>query len=226
MMNKNSVIIKSTKFGLVVILDDKIPFHELIKDIEDKFKDASNFFKNAKMAVSFEGRELTKEEENEIIYTIQDTASIHILCVVDNDEEKEKYFKDAVDQKVSENATHDGQFYKGTLRSGQILEAETSIIILGDVNPGAQVVSKGNVIVLGSCKGTISAGAAGNTKSFVAALLMRPLQIRIGDFVARSTSKNTKDNRDFEIDPKIAFIRDGHIFMRPITKDVLGDISI
>lgn len=61
-------------------------------------------------------------------------------------------------------------FIKGTLRSGQVLESETSIIILGDVNPGATVVSKGNVVVLGALKGTIHAGATGNEASFVAAL--------------------------------------------------------
>ncbi|HIT90931.1 MAG TPA: septum site-determining protein MinC, partial [Candidatus Merdenecus merdavium] len=153
-------------------------------------------------------------------------SKIHILCVVDNDEEKEKYFQEAVEQKISERATSDGQFYKGSLRSGQILEVETSIIILGDINPGANVVSKGNVVVLGSCKGSVSAGAAGNKKSFVAALHMQPLQIRIGDYAARSTPKRTNDKGDFEMNPKIAFVRDGHIYMKAITKDVLGSISL
>ena len=79
----------------------------------------------------------------------------------------------------------DGRFYKGTLRSGQVLESETSVIILGDVNPGARVISKGNVIVLGTLKGNIFVGAAGNEAAFVAALSMDPMQIRIGDVIAR-----------------------------------------
>ena len=83
----------------------------------------------------------------------------------------------------------DGRFYKGTLRSGQVLESETSIIILGDVNPGARVISKGNVVVLGAMKGNAFVGAAGNESAFVAALSMDPMQIRIGDVIARSSDK-------------------------------------
>lgn len=226
MMQKNSVIIKSTKFGLVVILNDKIPFKELLFDVKEKFIQSANFFKDAKMAISFEGRLLTKEEENELIYTIQDNTRIHILCVVDNDEEKEKYFQEAVEKKISENATHDGQFYKGTIRSGQVLESHTSIIILGDINPGGSVISKGNIVVLGSCKGSVAAGVSGNQKSFIAALNFKPLQIKIDDYNARSTSSRTLDKGEFEMNPKIAYIREGRIRISPITKDTLGELSI
>ena len=62
-MNHNSVMIKSNKYGLIVVLDDKIPFAQLLRDVADKFREASNFFKNAKMAISFSGRTLTQEQE-------------------------------------------------------------------------------------------------------------------------------------------------------------------
>ena len=52
-MNRKSVIIKSNKYGLTVILDDKMPFQELLLDIADKFQESANFFRNAKMAVQF-----------------------------------------------------------------------------------------------------------------------------------------------------------------------------
>ena len=52
-MKRNSVIIKSNKYGLMVILDDKMPFQELLLDIADKFQESANFFKNAKMAITF-----------------------------------------------------------------------------------------------------------------------------------------------------------------------------
>ena len=55
-MNRKSVIIKSNKYGLTVILDDKMPFQELLLDIADKFQESANFFRNAKMAVTFRGR--------------------------------------------------------------------------------------------------------------------------------------------------------------------------
>lgn len=227
-MGSNSVIIKSNKYGLVVILDDILPFEELLKDIAVKFRESSNFFKNAQMAITFEGRELTKDQEREIIYTITDNSKIHIICVVDGNKENERYFQKAVTDKLSEIATHDGQFYKGTLRSGQILESETSIIILGDVNHGSNVISKGNIIVLGACRGNIYAGAAGNNGCFVAALSMKPMQIRIGDRAARSaiTKWSNDKEKEFEMDPRIAFVKEGHIIVKPIGKDALDDISL
>ena len=120
----------------------------------------------------------------------------------------------------------DGRFYKGTLRSGQVLESETSIIILGDVNPGARVVSKGNVIVLGALKGNVFVGAAGNERAFVAALSMDPMQIRIGDVIARSSDGAARRKKKADDTPKIAFVEDGNIYIEPITKDVLNDIKL
>ena len=66
-MNRKSVIIKSNKYGLTVILDDKMPFQELLLDIADKFQESANFFRNAKMAVTFRGRVLNREEERQEI---------------------------------------------------------------------------------------------------------------------------------------------------------------
>ena len=78
-MNRNTVMIKSNKYGLIVILDDKIPFEELLLDIADKFRESANFFKNAKMAVSFRGRVLTKPQEKMVMDTIISNLSlIHI----------------------------------------------------------------------------------------------------------------------------------------------------
>lgn len=142
---------------------------------------------------------------------------------LENDALKESYMKQIVEGRKQKSAESDGRFYKGTLRSGQVLESETSIVILGDVNPGATVVSKGNVVVLGALKGTIHAGAAGNESCFVAALNMMPMQIRIGDCIARSADgPMTKGATE----PMIAYTENGNIYMEPITKEVINDIRI
>ena len=66
-MNRNSVIIKSNAYGLILILDPDIPFEELLQDVGQKFKDAAKFFKNAKMALTFRGRVLTREQERQMV---------------------------------------------------------------------------------------------------------------------------------------------------------------
>lgn len=219
---KNSVIIKGNKYGIIVVLDDSIPFSELKPDIAKKFEESAKFFGNAQMAVTFEGRTLTKEEEREILEVIAENSEIKIICIVDTDEEREKLFKKSLDAKLNELSNQSGQFYKGTLRSGQVLEAENSLVVLGDVNPGAKIISKGNVVVLGALKGTVSAGAAGNEHAFVAALCMEPMQIRIADVVARSSDDRGKQK---EKEAKIAFIDEGYIYVEPLNRDAFKYIN-
>ncbi|MGB8455054.1 MAG: septum site-determining protein MinC [Anaerocolumna sp.] len=219
----NPVIIKGNKYGIVVVLDAEMGFKELKEKIADKFRDSAKFFDKAQMAISFEGRKLTNEEQRDILDIIAEETELHVVCVIENDPQKEEVFKKALDEKLMELSNTTGQFYKGNLRSGQVLESETSIIVIGDVNPGARIVSKGNIIVLGSLKGTVFAGATGNTNSFVLALAMNPVQIRIADTIARSPDKPVKDGLK---ETKIAFLENGNIYIEPLSKEVLNDINI
>lgn len=224
-MKQQKVVIKSNKYGITLFLDKDMDFQELLGEISEKFRASSRFFENAQMALAFEGRILNREEQMEVIRVIQENTTLDILCVLEQDVLKEAYMKRALEEKQQERSNNDGRFYKGTLRSGQVLESETSIIILGDVNPGATVVSKGNVVVLGALKGTIHAGAAGNEHAFVAALNMNPMQIRIADAIARSAD-GPANARPGETDPMIAYTEEGNIYMEPITKEVINDIRI
>ncbi len=221
----NSVVIKGNKYGIVVVMDKDVPFMQLKEDLAEKFKSASKFFDKANMAISFEGRKLSTQEEKEILSLISENSDLNIVCVIDNDEMKEKYFKKAVEEKLEELSSQTGQFYKGTLRSGQMLESESSIIILGDVNPGAKVIARGNVIILGSLKGNVYAGANGNEDSFVVALEMAPIQIRIGDTIARSNGTSGKPEK---IGPgtMIAYVDDGNIYIEKLDKCTLDDIRL
>ena len=219
----HSVIIKGNKHGIVVVLDATMDFEALKQQIAVKFKESAKFLGNAQMAISFEGRQLTDLEQREILEIIAENSDLHVICVVDFDEEKDKVFKKALDEKLLELSNATGQFYKGNLRSGQVLETETSVIIIGDVNPGASIVSKGNIIVLGSLKGTVFAGANGNTNSFVLALDMCPVQIRIADTIARSPDHPSKGEPK---ETKIAFLEDGNIYIEPMNKKVLNDIRL
>lgn len=220
---KSTVLIKSNRYGITVILDNLIKFDELVTDVEEKFKDSGKFFEQTKLAVSFEGRELTEEQENRLIKAITDNCNMEIACVVDHNQEREEAYRRLVEKEQIADATESGQFYKGTLRSGQILESETSVVVLGDVNPGAKVIAVGNIVVLGALKGTACAGITGNEKAFVVALEMNPVQIRIGDVIARSTDKKQKPQK--VTDPQIAFVENGNIYVDTLCKEVLNEIS-
>lgn len=219
----NSVMIKGNKYGIIVVLSPDVDFEELKNQVADKFKESSKFFENAKMAISFEGRVLSNEEQQDIIDIIGKNTEMQIVCVIENDPKKEELFKKTLEDKLMELENNTGQFYKGILRSGASLEFENSVVIIGDVNNGARVVSKGNIIVLGSLKGNAFAGATGNTNSFVVALDMRPTQIRIADVIARSPDKPIKNAVK---EAKIAFLEDNNIYIEPLNKDVLNDIRL
>ena len=228
-MVNQSVVIKSNKYGLIVILDKELDFTRLKQEVAEKFQSSAKFFGNAKMAISFQGRKLSLEEEMELVEAITDNCQIKVVSIVDENKATEEAMKQALEQQDEQADLmnlQEGRFYKGTLRSGQVLESETSIIILGDVNPGARVISKGNVIVLGSLKGNIFVGAAGNENAFVAALSMDPMQIRIGDIIARCADGTSGKKKKAEDKPKIAYVEDGNIYIEPITKEVLNDINL
>ena len=76
-------------------------------------------------------------------------------------------------------------FHQGTLRSGESLEAEGDVLLLGDVNPGAKISAGGDVLVWGRLLGIAHAGNTGNNQAKIIALQLRPLQLRIANKVAR-----------------------------------------
>ena len=177
---KNAVIIKSFPNGLSIFLDSEMPFAQLLEEIAMKFRESANFFKDASMVLSFEGRELTDQEERQIAETISANSRLNIVCIMGKNEETNKTYVRALQQlsfhqEVLENA---GQFYKGTLKDGQILETENSIIVLGDVYPGACVISSKDIVILGGLYGKAYAGGNGEEGHFVAALEMSPEKLR------------------------------------------------
>ena len=178
---KDDVLIKSNKYGITIYFNPDPPFEKLLEDVSGKFKAATKFFNHAKMIVEYEGRSFTKEEEQQLTETIESAADIKILCIIEKNTVTEQVHKKLLDESLEAVHERDGQFYKGTLRGRQVLESEQSIVIIGDIEEGATVASKGNVIVTGTIYGTVIAGATGRKDAVIAALHMQPKRLRIGE---------------------------------------------
>jgi septum site-determining protein MinC len=99
-----------------------------------------------------------------------------------------------------------GLLLKETVRSGRHIFHEGHLIVVGDVNPGAQLVAGGNVIVWGKLRGLVHAGALGDTGAVICALELIPTQLRIADQIAISP-----EERRLRPLPEMAAIRDGRI---------------
>lgn len=216
----NSVIIKGLNNGIIVVLDPTVEFELLKEKVTKKFKDSSKFLGNAQVALSFEGRQLSKEQELELLQIISEESELKIVCIVSNDPDKELLFQQAINRATEDKSKFNGQFYKGNLRSGQSLEFDSSIVIIGDINPGASISSKGNIIVLGALRGTVFAGSGGNSNAFILALDMSPVQIRIANTIARAPDNHEKGA---DKEAKIAFLEDGNIYIEPVTKKTLSE---
>ena len=205
-----AVVIKSNKYGIHLVLSNEISFKALLDAIVEKFKESEKFFKGAKLEMA-------------IIDAVTSNTSIEILCIVDHDPDREAYVKQQIEEyqaSVQQPYVDGGtQFYRGTLRSGQTLESETGIVVVGDVNPGAAVMANGSIVVLGAVKGSVYAG-----------LDMDPIQIRIGNILAKSPDKPfsrrriRKKVKETTTSPQIAYLKDGTICIEPLTKELLSDI--
>lgn len=220
----NSVFIKgNNKSGIIVVLDSELSFDELKQHVARKFSDSAKFLGECKTAVAFKGRELTQEEEFELIDIIRCNSRLDVVCLTDGGAEGQKDHSEEKVETIMQNAGTNAKFYKGNLRSGQTVEMDCSVILIGDVNPGASVTSNGNIIILGTLKGNAIAGAAGNRNAFVMALEMCPMQIRIADIIARSPDN---PERDMSRETKIAFLEDGNIYIEPVSKNVLNSLKL
>ena len=100
-----------------------------------------------------------------------------------------------------------------TLRGGQEIRTKSSVLVCGNVNPGAQIIAGGSIDVRGICRGMVHAGAYGDTSAIVVADHLMPTQIRIASFIARSP-----DNMDMTEKAERASIKDGQIVIEPIER--------
>ena len=124
-------------------------------------------------------------------------------------------YKSAVEQSLLNMQKRDGQFYRGTLRKRQILESDSSIVILGDVESGARVTARGNIIIVGALYGSVHAGASGDRDAYIVALSMQPKALRIGDIEAK---RQIIYQESLSIQgPKIAVVDGRRIYLDPLT---------
>ena len=100
-----------------------------------------------------------------------------------------------------------------TVRGGQEIRTKSSVLVCGNVNPGAQIIAGGSIDVRGICRGMVHAGAFGDTSAIVVADHLMPTQIRIASFIARSP-----DHMDMTEKAERASIKDGQIVIEPIER--------
>ena len=113
-------------------------------------------------------------------------------------------------RKIEETIT---KLHNGSLRSGNRVEFEGSVVILGDINAGAEVIAEDHIIVLGTIRGLAHAGAKGNKKAIIAANSIDAPQIRIADIVKEIEKKENPEEEQNDIVKTRAYVEGKDIIL-------------
>jgi septum site-determining protein MinC len=212
--------IKGIKEGLLVTLGTgKWPDLEdgLLQNIEAK----QNFFQGAKLALDVSDHELKAadigslrdklSEQGVTLWAVISTSAITketsktfgLVTQISNPkvemaEEDAVRFDTAL---AGENAV----MVHKTMRSGYRVSHIGHVVVVGDVNPGAEIIATGSVVVWGWLRGVVHAGAEGNEKAVVCALCLEPTQLRIASYIAVTPKHKGKPM------PEMAYIKNGNV---------------
>lgn len=175
-----SCINVSQKSNLVVIkINPEASIENIIPQIKRKTIQLQKIYKDEKTPIMITGKVLKNKEMDEIESIIKEKLDVDI----DFDMPKELGLHNIKKTFIQEVSISETKFHRGSLRSGQKIEEDGSIVIIGDVNSGAEVVAADNIVVIGTLRGLAHAGAKGNTKAIIAAGKLDTVQLRIANIV-------------------------------------------
>ena len=199
---KHCVSINLRKNEIVIKLDDNATQREIVENLRRKLPELKKLYKDEKTPITVAGKVLKNREIDEIQELIKSKIDVEI----EFDMPKTLGLSSIKKAFEKEIAISETKFHRGSLRSGQKLESDGSLVILGDVNSGAEVMASDNIVVLGALRGLAHAGAKGNKQAIIAAGLLDTVQIRIANIVREI-------DRDEEPMHKQAYVRviDGKI---------------
>lgn len=176
---KNCVSINLKKNQILIKINDDAEQNEIVENLKKKLPELKKLYKDEKTPIMVTGKILKNKEIDQIQEIIKEKIDVEI----DFDMPKSLGLSSITRTFNKEIAMSETKFHKGSLRSGQKMEVEGSLVILGDVNSGAEVMASDNIVVLGALRGLAHAGAKGNKQAIIAAGLLDTVQIRISNIV-------------------------------------------
>lgn len=176
---KNCITINTKKDSIVIKIDENAEQDEIMQELNQKLIELKKLYKEDDTPITVTGKVLKNKEIDQIQEEIKKNINVKVFFdsprILGLHGIKKTFNKDI--------ATSETKFHKGALRSGQRIEFEGSLVILGDVNDGAEVIASENIVVLGALRGLAHAGAKGNNDAMIAASSIESQQIRISNVV-------------------------------------------
>ena len=219
-MSQARIAIKGTSYGLVIHIGPGT-WDGLMSELATRLEQTASFFKGGRVALQVGPRQL-EDHELEQIGALLKSHQMTLWAVVGEADETQQAAAalgletqlalsrvlPAVIEETDRTVLEDQEaiLVRRTLRSGQSIHHTGHIVVIGDVNPGAEIIAGGDVLVWGRLRGTVHAGAGGDDGAIVCALVLAPTQLRISSYIARSPSGQMQD-----VMPEVASVQGGQI---------------
>ncbi|HVU68635.1 MAG TPA: septum site-determining protein MinC [Ktedonobacteraceae bacterium] len=223
---QGNIAIKGTRDGLRLTLEPETPFGELLTALAERLAEAPSFFRGASLSIDTTQRRLRASERSQLEallahyqMSIAPVAVPQTLAMVRSTPTQEFPREETWLASEADPATLTGErttrdlresddtlFLRRTVRSGQAIHHHSNIVVLGDVNPGAEIVAGKDIIVWGVLRGMVHAGYPDNEGAMVCSLLLAPVQLRIAHLLSRPP-----EGLDVQPRPEVATIRNGQI---------------
>lgn len=183
-MGKDACQIKGNRNGLVITVSDGAEFLDVITFLKQKLSSAQDFFAGASVKLFFEGGEFSSDEVDAVERLIEQFGMTldRKPPVMMSDQSAYAGGDREEDDSEDENTL----LVRRTIRSGQQIYYDGNVVIMGDVNPGAEIVCSGDILVLGSLRGVAHAGVGGKVDASVFAFRLEPTQLRIAHYISRA----------------------------------------
>lgn len=201
------VTIKGTKDGLVFVMDETCSFDGLLEELREKVESSHQKILTGPLihvTVHLGSRYLNEEQQQLISDIIHTRGNLVIREFVCNVISKEQALLERLASQVHVEVRN--------VRSGQVLEHQGDLLLLGDVNPGGCVMAAGNIFVLGTLRGMAYAGKDGNEEAVIAASELRPTQLRIASVISRPPEEWMGKTAEMEC----AFLHNGEMAIEKI----------
>lgn len=176
---KNCISVNLKKNELVMKISEDASYDNILDSMKRKLPELKKLYKDDKTPIRVSGKILKNREIDELQELIKQEIDVDIEF------DTPKSFGLASIKKTFDHeiAVSETKFHRGSLRSGQKMEVEGSIVIIGDVNSGAEIMASDNIVVLGTLRGLAHAGAKGNTQAIITAGVFDSVQVRIANIV-------------------------------------------
>ncbi len=214
---ENTVDIKGIREGLLVDCGEG-EWSQVKEQVLGELNERSQFLAGAKIVLDVQDHALGAAEMGKLRDQVEDLG-LSLWAVLSRSEQTERSAQAlGLATRIHQNnsplanglggpsdGNADAVFIEKTIRSGSKLSFPGNVTIFGDVNPGAEIIASGHIIVWGRLRGMVHAGAEGDTNAKVCALDLSPTQLRIADQIA------VPPERKEDPQPEIAFLRDGQL---------------